>query len=95
MKIFDENGNYLGEFFEDTKEKVEDAFEGSWLFGIIFLFFIAPWWTLFGLVVWGICKILKFVIVLLFKLAVLFLRCLWWLIRLPFCLIFLHEKPKF
>lgn len=95
MKIFDENGNYLGEFIEDTKEKVEDAFEESWLWGIVFLLIVAPGWTLLGLIVWGLFKILKFVMVLLYKLLILFLRCLWWILRLPFCLVFHHKTPKF
>ena len=29
MKLYDEDGNYVGEFLESTKEKVENAFEGS------------------------------------------------------------------
>lgn len=95
MKVFDEHGNYLGEFIENTKEKVEDAFEISWFWGIIFLLIIAPGWTLLGLIVWGLFKAIKFIIVLLFKLVSLLSRCLWWLIRSPFYLIFQHEMPKF
>lgn len=38
MKVFDEDENYLGEFFEYTKNKVEDSFESSWIWGIICLF---------------------------------------------------------
>ena len=45
MKLYDEDGNYVGEFLESTKEKVENAFEGSWIWGIVFLLFIAPGWT--------------------------------------------------
>ena len=95
MKLFDEDGNYVGEFFEDTKEKVEDAFEASWIWGIVFLLIIAPGWTLAGLTLFGIIKLFKLLIILLYKLLLLFLRCLWWLIRLPFYSIFQHELPEF
>lgn len=88
MRLFDEDGNYVGEFISNTKEKVEEAFEGSWLWGIVFLLFIAPGWTILGLVVIGLFKLIKFVVVLVF-------RTIWWIIRLPFCLIFHHEFPEF
>ncbi|MGN1181543.1 MAG: hypothetical protein ACI4SR_00940 [Faecalibacillus sp.] len=42
MKVFDENGNYLGGFIEDTKDKIDDAFEDSWIWGILFLLLIVP-----------------------------------------------------
>lgn len=88
MKIFDEDGNYIGEFLEDTKDKIDDAFEGSWMWGIIFLLLIAPGWTILGIVVISIVKLIAFIIKLIF-------RILWWTIRLPFCLIFYREFPEF
>lgn len=95
MKVFDENGNYLGEFIADTKEKVENAFEVSWFWGLIFLLIIAPGWTLLGLVLWGLFKLIKLIVVLLFKLLIFLLRCLWWMIRLPFYMVFRHKTPIF
>ena len=95
MKLFDEDGNYIGEFFAATKEKVEDSFEDSWIWGLFVLLIIAPGWLLFGLIIWGIFKILKLIVGLLFKLLLLLVRCIWWLVRLPICLIFYHEFPKF
>jgi len=88
MKVFDEDGNYLGEFIEDTKEKVEDAFEGSWIWGVIFLLFIAPGWTILGIVVILLFKLISGIIKLAFKMV-------WWLIRLPFCLVFRREFQEF
>lgn len=38
MKVFDEDGNYLGEFFEYTKNKVEDSFESSWIWELFAYF---------------------------------------------------------
>lgn len=86
--MYDEDGNYLGEFIEDTKDKIEDAFEGSWIWGIIFLLLIAPGWTILGIVVISIFKMIAFI----FKLGV---RIIWWVIRLPFCLVFKREIPEF
>lgn len=95
MKVFDEDGEYLGEFIEASKEKVEDAFEVSWIWGIIVLLIVAPGWTIFGLVIWVIAKLIKLILTSLFKLLKLLLRCIWWLIRLPIYLIFYHEMPEF
>ncbi len=97
MKLFDENGDeYEGKifydedgnkldmgFFEKTKEDITEAFSTSWLLGILLLIF-AP--------VWGIVYIL---FILLFKFLVLIIKCLWWLIKLPFCLILKKGLPKF
>lgn len=88
MKVFDEDGNYLGEFFEYTKNKVEDSFESSWIWVIICLFLLAPWWTLFGILLYFTFKLLSFSIKFTFKV-------IWWIIRLPFYLIFRKEFPKF
>lgn len=88
MKIYDETGEFLGEFFEDTKDKVEDAFDCSWVWGIIFLLVIAPGWTLLGLTLFGIFKLLFTIVKLVFLI-------IWWIVRLPFCLIFYQEIPEF
>ena len=95
MKIFDEDGKYLGEFIENTKEKAEDAFAESWIWGIVFLLIIAPGWALIALAFWALLKLIKIVGVLVFNFFVLLLRCLWWVIRLPFYLVFRHETPMF
>ena len=88
MRIFDEDGNYLGDFIGDTKEKVEDAFEGSWLWGIVVLLFIAPGWTIFGIIVILLFKLISFIIMLVIKFV-------WWLVRLPFCLVLQKRFPDF
>ena len=88
MKVFDENGNCLGEFFEDTKEKIEDSFDGSWLGGIVFLLFIAPGWTILGIVLILLFK-------LIFGIIKLALKTVWWIVRLPFTLVFSREIPEF
>lgn len=54
---FNEEGEYIGRVFSDAKDKVEEAFEGSWLWGIIFLFVIAPGWALLGVVFVTICTL--------------------------------------
>lgn len=94
MKLFDENGSFVGEFIEasgevidKTKETVSDAFSSSLALGILG-FMIAPWWTLFAIVV-------IFVFKLLIAIIKLSLRIAWWLIRLPFTLIFKKEFPSF
>lgn len=88
MKVFDENGNYLGEFIEGTKDKIDDAFEDSWIWGILFLLLIVPGWTILGIVLISIFKFISFILKLIF-------RTLWWTIRLPFYLIFFKEFPDF
>lgn len=88
MKLFDENGNHIGEIFEDTKEKVETAFEWSWWWGIIFLLFIAPGWTILGVLLFLIFKIIIGIFKFVFKIV-------WWGIRLPFSLIFRRVFPRF
>lgn len=89
MKVFDENGNFLGEFFEAEKEKIDNQFDdGSWILGIILLLFLFPVKTIIVLVsiffFYIIASIIKFV-----------LKVIWWIIRLPFCLIFYREIPSF
>lgn len=105
-EIFDSEGNLIGHFLESAKKGVEDAFEGSWILGIIFLLFIAPGWTLLGLVLFLIIKIIrialflaitiiKLVLIGLWWLVKLVARCLWWLLRLPVYLIFWRDIPEF
>lgn len=88
MKLFDENGNYLGEFIEETKEKVEDAFDDSWIWGVVFFLLIAPGWTILGIV-----------LILLFKITCIIIKLVWgltfWFAKLPFCLFFKHTLPRF
>ena len=58
---------------------------------IKFLFFLFLIWP-FQLFVWWPIKIMfkGFLIV-----CELILRSIWWLIKLPFCLLFMHKCPKF
>lgn len=90
MKIFDEEGNFLGEFFEnrieEAKESVSDSFQISWILGIL-CFCWQPIWTL---VILAVFLILKGI----WKLFLLCLRIMWWSIRLPFALIIWKECPS-
>lgn len=81
--LYDEDGNLIGNFLEKTTENISEAFSTSWLLGLLLLIF-AP--------AWGIVYIL---FVLLFKFFVFLLKTLWWIIKLPFCLIFYKSFPKF
>lgn len=74
--LYDEDGNLIGNFLEKTTEDISEAFSTSWLLGILLLIF-AP--------VWGI---VYFLFILLFKFLVFIIKILWWIIKLPFCLIF-------
>ena len=93
--IFDSEGNLIGHFLETAKEGVESAFEGSWLWGILFLFFVAPWLGIIGVVLFLIIKLIRLVFWIVFSIIKIALRLIWWLIRLPFCLIFRREFPNF
>ena len=81
--LYDEDGNLIGNFLEKTTEDISEAFSASWLLGILLLIF-AP--------VWGI---VYFLFILLFKFLVFIIKILWWIIKLPFCLIFYKNLPKF
>lgn len=81
--LYDEDGNLIGNFLEKTTEDISEAFSASWLLGILLLIF-AP--------VWGI---VYFLFILLFKFFVFIIKILWWIIKLPFCLIFYKNLPKF
>lgn len=81
--LYDEDGNLIGNFLEKTTEDISEAFSTSWLLGILLLIF-AP--------VWGI---VYFLFILLFKFLVFIIKVLWWIIKLPLCLIFYKNLPKF
>ena len=83
QNLYDEDGNLIGNFLEKTTEDISEAFSASWLLGILLLIF-AP--------VWGI---VYFLFILLFKFFVFIIKILWWIIKLPFCLIFYKNLPKF
>lgn len=88
MDVYDKDGNFLGEFIEAEKEKITETFDdGLWWLGIIFLI-ISPFWTILVFALWLIFKL----IVNIIKFA---LKIIWWIIRLPFCLIFYRELPSF
>ena len=87
MELFDKDGNFVGEFIEKQKDDVSDAFSTSWALGIL-CFFWKPIPTIIVLLLWLIFKVI-------FSITKLCLKCAWWLIRLPFCLIFQKKWPKF
>lgn len=88
MKVFDEDGNFIGEFIEAEKDKITDSFDdGLWWLGLILLI-ISPFWTILVIILWLIFKLIFGIIKFLFKI-------IWWIIRLPFCLIFYREFPEF
>ena len=100
--IFDSEGNLIGHFLENAKDKVESVSEDSWILGLFCLLIIAPGWTILGILLFLIIKVirlmfwfLRLVFRLLLVILVTVLRCVWWLVRLPFCLIFRHEFPEF
>lgn len=93
--VFDEDGNLIGHFLKSTKEGVSDAFGISWVWGIIFLLIIAPGWTLLGLLLFLLVKLVKFIFWLIANIIKFVLRCIWWLLRLPFYLIFYRDVPEF
>ncbi len=83
QNLYDEDGNQIGGFMKKMEDDIGDAFATSWLLGI-FLLFISPFWG-----------ILYFLFLLIIKLLSFIFRIIWWLIRLPFCLIFKKELPRF
>ena len=64
MKVFDEDGNFLGEFIEDSKDKISDSFDESvgngcvtFLYMILLIAIVAVFWWIFkGILI--LCKIL-------------------------------------
>ena len=81
--LYDEDGNLIGNFLEKTTEDISEAFSTSWLLGILLLIF-AP-----------VLGIVYFLFILLFKFLLFIIKILWWIIKLPFCLIFYKNLPKF
>lgn len=93
MKLFDEDGNYVGEFVKDSLESVKDSAtdsisDGSWLWGLFLLLFIYPGWAIFLGVLYLVIKLLWWIIKLVVSIV-------WWIVRLPFFLIFYKEFPDF
>ena len=94
MKVFNEYGDFLGEFteaagdvIENTKDTVCSWFDIGIIFGIIGLF-ISPFWAILAIVAILLLKL--FIVVLKFA-----INCAWWIVRLPFCLLFRRELPEF
>lgn len=94
MKVFNENGDFLGEFteaaegvYKKTKDTVCSWFEVGIFAGILGLF-ISP-----------VLAILAIITILIFKIFIMLLkltlRCAWWIIKLPFCLLFSRKFPEF
>lgn len=94
-EIFDSEGNLIGHFLESAKSGVDSAFEVSWIWGVIFLLLIAPGWTLLGVILFLLIKLVRILFKLLFVLLKTVFRCVWWVIRLPFYLICMDELPRF
>ena len=118
MKIFDEDGNFLGEFIDSQKDDISDT--GCLSAIPLILLKVIPL-TIIVLILWLIYKAISFILKwlcigglwLLKKLgtgclwllpkmgvgclwlAKQLLRCIWWLLRLPFTLIFRQKTPKF
>ena len=94
-EIFDSEGNLIGHFLESAKHGVDSAFEVSWIWGLIFLLIVAPGWTLLGIILFLIIKLIRFIFWILISILKIALRCVWWLIRLPYYRIFKHNFPRF
>ena len=93
LKVYDEDNNFVGEwigdFVEESKESVSESFDVSFGEGclalLILLAFKFPWLILV-IILWLILKLMWFFIKLI-------CRCIWWVVRLPFTLIFKKEFP--
>lgn len=87
MKVFDENGNFLGEFIEESKDRISTSFDESNGNGCITFLYMIPiiiivtiiWFIFIGIIFLGKC----------------ILRILWWIIRVPFCLGIKKKWPEF
>ena len=83
MKIFDENGNFLGEFIENSVDKMSDSFHDSVGAGCLslseFLFLIG--FVAATYVIYIFCRAL--------------LKAAWWIFRLPFYMIVKKDLPEF
>ena len=91
MKLFDENGNFVGEFISDSIEQVSDSYKSSFGDGCLAIFIVLSVRfpiLLLLIVLWLILKLIWIIL----KFA---LRIVWWLVRLPFTLISRKKVPKF
>ncbi|WP_044973455.1 hypothetical protein [Ruminococcus sp. HUN007] len=91
MQLFDEDGNPVGELFENAKDRVSDSFDeslGEGCLALLMMIIIHIPLILVLLLLWLLLKLLWIIVKFIFRL-------LWWLLRLPFCLIFKHEPPEF
>lgn len=71
-----------------TRYTLEDAI---FLNIIKFLFFLFILWPLEILIWWPIKLIFKGILIII----EFTLRGIWWLVKLPFCLLFSHKTPNF
>ena len=82
-EIFDSEGNLIGHFVESAKNGVNSAFESSWILGLFFLLIIAPGWTILGIILFLIIKLIRLLFLILISILKIILQCIWWIIRLP------------
>ncbi len=98
MKLFNEDGNFIGEFIEasgeavdnvvdNTKEFVSDAFSASIFLGLLGLA-ISPVWTIIAIIGVLVFKSIMFALKFIFNVC-------WWIFKLPFCLVFKRRVPEF
>lgn len=91
MKLFDEYGNYIGEFVENSVDNVTSSYQESFGAGCaaVLIALVARFPILIVLV------ILFAILWLLWAILKLALKIIWWLLRMPFTLIFRKEFPEF
>ena len=98
MKIFDEDGNFLGDFIADQKDKVSDSFDESPGDGCLCILYLIPF-ILIVIILYYLLKLFIIICRYLLKLLVIIckflIRIIWWILRLPFYLIFYRETPEF
>ena len=99
MKLYDEEGKYVGEFVSDSLHQVGDSFDdglGAGCLSILVLFFFKfPWLLVLVLILIPIWLLLKLILKGIFLLLKYALKGLWWLVRLPFTMLFWREFPEF
>lgn len=105
MKLFDESGNFIGDFIESTsdaincaKDTVYDMADVSVVLGIIgfilapgVMLAIIPILFMFHLFI----SVVKLIIKIIWWIILLIISSIWWVIRLPFTLVFLKRFPEF
>ena len=105
MKLFDESGNFIGDFVESTsntiscaKDTVCDMADVSIVLGIIG-FILAPGITLALIPILFVfhifISVVKLTIKIIWWIIILIMSSIWWVIRLPFTLLFLKRFPEF